>query len=111
MSTHSPTGSGSGAVDEDRWVRLSSPRVSSVDVPSGKTSHSFADRVATGSLDRSRTRSLGCPSSDISSAGHSQVSEAASSYRWSVGWPHGSDPAQLFQAAVPTSGSTSYVTS
>ena len=38
-----PTGNGSGSVEDERCVRLSSPRVSSDDVPSGKTSHSLAD--------------------------------------------------------------------
>ena len=66
-------------VEDARWVRLRNPRQTSDEVPSGKTSQSLADTEATGCDERSRSRSRGCPSSDRPSAGHSNVSEAASS--------------------------------
>ena len=53
---------------------------------------------------RSRTR--GWPTTALVGGSESQVSERASSSRWSPDRPHGRWPAQSIQAATPVSGST-----
>ena len=46
-----PGTSGAGALDDSRCARFRRPRVTSADVPSGKTSQSFAERNATGTAE------------------------------------------------------------
>ena len=49
------------------------PRVTSAEVPSGKTSHSLTDSDAAGASALTRSRTRGWPSSTSPSASHSQV--------------------------------------
>ena len=78
------------------------------DVPSGKTSQSFAETNATGAVDVTVSSTRGCPmiSSSSSNGPHSYTSERASSARWSAGCPQGSRPAQEIHADAPTSPRT-----
>ena len=64
--------SADGCSRDSRCVRFNMPRATSDEVPSGKTSQSFADRYATGALDVTRTRTRACPriSSSRSSGSH-----------------------------------------
>ena len=81
-STASPGTSTSGAVDEFRCVRLSNPRVTSAEVPSGNTSHNFTDRNATGADAVTSTRNVALPRiSNSSVTGQSYTSDQASSAR------------------------------
>ena len=82
------------------------PRVTSAEVPSGKTSQSLTDSEAAGWSAETRIRATGCPTTGPEGGSRSQVSERASSSRWSPDRPHGRWPAQSIQAAVPTSAMT-----
>ena len=82
------------------------PRETSAEVPSGKTSHSFTDSDAAGASALTRSRATGWPTRGRSGGASSQVSERASSVRWSSDSPHGRWPAQSIHAVVPTDGST-----
>ena len=77
-------------------------------MPSTATSCSLHVTVATGADDVSVSSTRGLPAISRPSGSSSHVSESASSWRWSVGWPQGRCPAQEIQAAVPTSGFTAY---
>jgi hypothetical protein len=63
-----PGRSGSGSVSDRRRVRLRNPRATRAEVPSGNTSHSLADRNATGADAPTRTTSRGCPRTSTSSS-------------------------------------------
>ena len=82
------------------------PRETRADVPSGKTSQSLTDSEAAGWSAETRIRATGCPTTGPEGGSRSQVSERASSSRWSPDRPHGRWPAQSIQAAVPTSAMT-----
>ena len=60
-------------VEDSRCARFRRPRVTSADVPSGKTSQSFAERYATGTVDVSVAASRGWPriSTSCSNGPHS----------------------------------------
>ena len=82
------------------------PRATSADVPSGNTSQSFTDSDAAGASALTRSIARGCPTSGPDGGSASQISERASSSRWSVDSPHGRCPAQSIQAVVPVSAAT-----
>ncbi len=85
--------------------RRRTPRLTSSEAPSGATSQSRAARVPPAPV-RTLARSLGWPTIVRPSAGlsHSTITQRASSVLWSSAWPHGREPAQLFQTATPMSG-------
>ena len=83
ISVGTPGSSATGASCPRRWVRLSEPRQTRAEVPSGKTSQSRAATYATGTGDVTVRRTRGCPMTSSSSASGSQsyVSERESSKR------------------------------
>jgi hypothetical protein len=60
-SSTTPGRIGSGSGRDRRWHRLRNPRATRVEVRSGNTSHSLADRNATGADAPTRTVSRGWP--------------------------------------------------
>jgi hypothetical protein len=67
-SSTTPGRIGSGSVSDRRRVRLRNPSATRVEVLSGYTSHSLADKNATGADALTRTTSRGWPRSSRSSS-------------------------------------------
>ena len=59
------------------------PRVTRAEVPSGKTSQSFTDSDAAGASADTRSRATGWPTTGPAGGSGSQISDRASSVRWS----------------------------
>ncbi len=87
-SSYEPTGQGSARSRPRRAERFSAPRVTSVEEPSGATSHSRATTCPYGTSSRSRRVTDGRPKISTGSSrptGNSKQADFASSSRWSGG--------------------------
>ena len=70
---HRPGSSGRGSAGESRWAPFSPPPETSVDVPSGATSHRRQNQCASGASDEATSFARGMPTT-TSSSGSGAVS-------------------------------------